>query len=480
MRKKQDNKQNRQTGNEKLRVKDKISYGSAALADAGVYTFSGTFLLFFLTTVAGMEPALAGTIAALGAVVDMIASPVVGFMSDHFVSKNGKRIPFLRAAAVPMGVACCLLFSDFGLRGTPQAAYYVLAVMMFWIAYSVFFNPYMALGAEITEDYDERTSLRSFAYIFNTLGMFTGMVLPNSLVAVFVALGVSRTGAWTLTAGAVGVLAMVSILVTGFFSPKGIVTNSEGNVPKAGLKDMLQDYKELLRLKPLWILMGSCAAFLIANSIGNSTRMYYFTYNLHCSPAQITLILAFIPISGMLLTPVVRTLGVITDKKIAYITSLCVSGTALLVLRLVVGIHGTFGVMTGIVFTFLYSISNTAYWQLMPSMIYDICTLDELENGKRREGSLSAIECFAEAVFAALGQLMLGLILGHAGFHGSAVVQSATALTAIENTLLILVAIFIFGAAAVACLYPISKDVFHDMIRKLTLQREGEKHDVEG
>ena len=71
MRKKQDNKQNRQTGNEKLRVKDKISYGSAALADAGVYTFSGTFLLFFLTTVAGMEPALAGTIAALGAVVDM-------------------------------------------------------------------------------------------------------------------------------------------------------------------------------------------------------------------------------------------------------------------------------------------------------------------------------------------------------------------------------------------------------------------------
>ena len=113
-------------------------------------------------------------------------------------------------------------------------------------------------------------------------------------------------------------------------------------------------------------------------------------------------------------------------------------------------------------------------------MIYDICTLDELENGKRRKGSLSAIECFAEAVFAALGQLMLGLILGHAGFHGSAVVQSATALTAIENTLLILVAIFIFGAAAVACLYPISKDVFHDMIRKLTLQREGEKHDVEG
>lgn len=480
MSEKKNKQKNLQINNERLRVKDKISYGSAALADAGVYTFSGTFLLFFLTTVANMEPALAGTIAALGAVVDMIASPVVGFMSDHFVSKNGKRIPFLRAAAVPMGVACCLLFSDFGLKGTTQAAYYILAVMMFWIAYSVFFNPYMALGAEITEDYDERTSLRSFAYIFNTIGMFAGMVLPNSLVAVFVSLGITRNGAWTLTAGAVGVLAMVSILVTGFFSPKGVAAMPDENAPKAKLKDMLQDYKELLRLKPLWILMGSCAAFLIANSIGNSARMYYFTYNLQCSSAQITLILTFIPISGMVLTPLVRTIGVVTDKKVAYIVSLCASGGALLLLRLVVGIHGTVGVLTGIIFTFLYSVSNTAYWQLMPSMIYDICTLDELENGKRRGGSLSAIECFAEAVFAALGQLMLGLILGHAGFHGSAAVQSATALAAIENTLMILVAVFIFGSAAIAALYPISKEVFREMIRKVVLQREEKKRDVDG
>ena len=77
----------------------------------------------------------------------------------------------------------------------------------------------------------------------------------------------------------------------------------------------------------------------------------------------------------------------------------------------------------------MFAFTCTCYWQLMPSMIYDTCEVDELYNGKRREGIISSAQCFIEAISAAVGMQALGLILKFAGFNGEAAVQSANALT---------------------------------------------------
>ena len=65
-----------------LTVRAKCGYGSAAVGDAMGYTFTGTYLLFFLTTVAGIKPAMAGTITVIAAVWDALINPVIGYISE--------------------------------------------------------------------------------------------------------------------------------------------------------------------------------------------------------------------------------------------------------------------------------------------------------------------------------------------------------------------------------------------------------------
>ena len=76
---------------EKLTFRNKIGYGSAAFGDAASYAFINTFLMFFLTTVAGIAPAAAGTITVIGAVWNTIFNPVIGYLSDNARTRWGRR-----------------------------------------------------------------------------------------------------------------------------------------------------------------------------------------------------------------------------------------------------------------------------------------------------------------------------------------------------------------------------------------------------
>ena len=83
----------------KLSIKNKIAYSSAGVGDAAAYSFIGTYLLFFLTTVGHVSPALAGTIVALGSIWDVVNSLIIGFWSDKTTGKMGRRRPYLLAGA---------------------------------------------------------------------------------------------------------------------------------------------------------------------------------------------------------------------------------------------------------------------------------------------------------------------------------------------------------------------------------------------
>ncbi|MEG2199853.1 MAG: MFS transporter, partial [Anaerovorax sp.] len=201
---------------EKLSLKTKFAYGVAAIGDAGSYTILGTFLMFFLTTVAGINPVTAGTIAAMGSVWDAVCSPIIGYISDNRQSKYGRRIPFMFFAAFPLGVSCSMLFASIDASYALKVLYYGVLVIVFWTAFSAFFIPYMAMGAEITNDYDERTSLRSTTYGFNIVGMVIGMVMPTLIVDFLLNREVSLSHAWHGAGMIVGAMAALSILYTCF------------------------------------------------------------------------------------------------------------------------------------------------------------------------------------------------------------------------------------------------------------------------
>ena len=139
-----------------LSVKNKISYGIGGICDNTLYTLSGTYLLLYLTTVAGVAPTIAGAISAVGSVWEAIIGPFVGFASDNHISRFGKRKPFMMFAAIPIAVVTSMLFTTISAGPVVKAVYYTAMIVLFWTFFSMEFVPYMSWGADLTDDYHIR------------------------------------------------------------------------------------------------------------------------------------------------------------------------------------------------------------------------------------------------------------------------------------------------------------------------------------
>lgn len=222
----------------------------------------------FLNTVAGISPAIAGTIAAIGSIWETLCGAVVGYISDHSETRFGKRKQFLLAAAFPLGVFTTLLFTAIDVSDTFKIVYYTLMLLLFWTGFSCFFVPYLAWGAELTQDYDERTVLRGYTFVFNSAGMAIGMVLPTVIVDFLMGMG---------------------ILAASIF-------------------------------------------YLIGYAVFCADRMYYFNYNMKLNSTYITVIMAFMTFASIIFVPFIIKLNKKFDKRTLFIfgMSICVVLMAIL------------------------------------------------------------------------------------------------------------------------------------------------------
>ena len=211
-----------------LPIKTKIAYGTTAVADQCLFYLYGTFFMFYLTTVAGVRPAVAGIISAVGAVWDAVMAAIAGYISDNTQSRYGRRKPFIMIFAFPMAAMTALMFTDFGLPMGVRIAYYTVICLAYWSFFPLFFIPFLAWGAELTEDYTERTTLRSYAYVGNTVGMALGTLVPTILVDYLIGIGRSETGAWS---GAMTIVAACVFAVL-FFGPMAIKAKSNALSPE--------------------------------------------------------------------------------------------------------------------------------------------------------------------------------------------------------------------------------------------------------
>ena len=115
----------------KLPFKTKLSYGIGGTCDNALYMLAGTYLLLFLTTVAGISPAAAGAICAAGSVWEALCAPIVGFESDHAITRYGKRKPFLLGASIPVIFVTGLLFTAIAASPTVKIIYYLVMMLAY-------------------------------------------------------------------------------------------------------------------------------------------------------------------------------------------------------------------------------------------------------------------------------------------------------------------------------------------------------------
>ncbi|MFN2155135.1 MAG: MFS transporter, partial [Anaerolineae bacterium] len=178
---------------EKLSPLIKLAFGVGDLGPAIVSGINGFFLNAFLLDVAGLRPAMAGTIFLIVKVWDAVNDPLLGSLSDRTRTRWGRRRPWLLFGAVPFGLFFFLQWLVPPLGDVAKFWYYLIIAVLLDAAFTAVNVPYTSLTPELSHDYDERTSLSSYRMSFSILGSVIAVSLHSVIVRAFSQSGSPRS-----------------------------------------------------------------------------------------------------------------------------------------------------------------------------------------------------------------------------------------------------------------------------------------------
>ncbi len=470
-------------GGSTLNKRQKLGYCSGIITESLLYNMFYTYYLVFLTDVIKMDPLLAGTVSFISIIWDAVTDPIIGSFAD----RNGAdKRRFMSKAAFPLGILFVAAFINIGVKSSVlQFIYYTAVAMLFWLAYTIYTIPYYAVVAEITEDYDERTQIRSTSSLINTVAIFLGNALPAVLPALFAGLVISGnkmgdSAGWTLTALIMAVLSIIFALIT-VKSLKNIRLQKAEAKPdstdKKNIKEIFSEFFEVLKIKPFkWFAMF-IVFFLMASSMIQSSFEYMIKDLVGADPETwMTVVIVELVVVMALFIPLVTKVSEIKDRRFSSIVFMSIMSVGLLVLRII----GVRSIPAALAVTFFMGMGMANFWTVFYSMAYDLVEVDEFAYNSRRESVITALPQFFQKFGAAIGVWTVSLILKITGYDGNLEVQNTQTVNGIENIVTVFPAVFLVLSVIGAVLYPITKEKFNKLLGELEKKRNGEKYSSDG
>lgn len=403
-----------------LMLKTKVLYGIGEISNSvKAFTF-GLFLLFFYTSVLGLPGTLVGLATALGLVWDALIDPFIGHLSDGARFRFGRRHTFMLAGAVCMGVTFFAIFSPpTGLSAGSFFVWLIVTSFLLRTANSIFMVPYHALGAELSQDYYERTSVTGFRAAFALFGTLVAAGLS------FVAFFPNRTPGVDPKFNPSGYLWMglvfgLAITVTGLIATFGTLSHpSRPQVAHAAADgDKLGFFANLklsLSTAPFLFLTISAGIFFLASVINATLAIYYLTYYARITQSSsLSLFQLSFYVGALAGVPCWLRVARRIDKHRLYF------GAAVVVALLMIGAYALVGegrlfgignIVPLLVGNAIAGFFASALWVLPASMIADVADQDELKTGRRREGAFFGIHSFFNQEAASLALLTAGVLV---------------------------------------------------------------------
>jgi len=153
-----------------LTLATKISYGVGQATEGIKNGAFNVFIFFYYAQVLGLPTSYTGLAVFFALVLDAITDPLIGSISDNWKSKYGRRHPFLYAAVLPLGLGLIALFSPPNLPEFGLFLWLTFFAMFTRASITLFYVPHVALGAELSSDFDERTTIVAYRYFFSYVG----------------------------------------------------------------------------------------------------------------------------------------------------------------------------------------------------------------------------------------------------------------------------------------------------------------------
>ena len=417
------------------------AYGAGQAAEGIANYLLTALLLFYYTSILGLAGGIAGAALMVGLIFDAVTDPMVAILSDRTRSRWGRRHPYLLASALPLGIGLVLAFRppDF-VDGQIELGLWLLTmVVAIRAAITLFHVPHMALGAELTMDYDERTRVVSARAVAAVVGTALTVTAYFVLLAVYESPDYADPRLnplpYQIHSALAGISAALVIVLSTFGTRSAIPHLSAPSAEAAGAslgRRAVLDFREAVRLRSFRALvMGFTLCSLswgFSSALQTHLALYFWHVSIEMQAVQGIGLMIGIGF-GMRFW---QTYAQNHDKRPAFVTGMgwyTVFAALGPILKVMGWLPAESSPLYGLAYAMLGAATAFCIASLLVlagSMMGDITDEDELDSGQRREGVFFGALSFASKVANGVGAAIGGLVYDLVGLTQGAAVSLET------------------------------------------------------
>jgi len=404
-------------------------YGTGQFAEGLKNDAYSVFILFYYTSVIGLSGTLAGQAILLALLFDAITDPMVGALSDRTESRWGRRHPYLFASAIPLPIFFYLTFAPpADLSQTALFFWLLTTLVLSRGAMTLFHVPHLALGAELSSSYEERSKIVTIQMVFARIG---GGLSGGLGFLVFLRAteefpdGRFNQAAYPNFALTLAVFIFIAVLLSAWKTMSRIPYLAKPDAETLSghaVGNMIRGNIAAMRMRSFRALFIGTLVMFIAFGVTTALGLHLSTYFWRVTTTE------------MIFWGIGMSVGMYagygywlkeanaTDKKSVFLKGgiLFTVATVIPPFCLITGFWPAWGtpfyvplyiLTTGVIAHF--GIAGTAVTGR--SMMADVTDLDELETGYRREGIFFGATSFAAKAFFGVGSLIAGLVYDFVG-----------------------------------------------------------------
>ena len=457
-----------------LTKKTKFFYGLGDLSANILLATISFYLLYFMVKVAGLSAAWAGVVFIIAKGWDAISDYLMGRIADKTHSKWGKYCVYMIFGSIPYGLIFILLWIvPFNAETTQfiKFLYYTGAYILFNAIWTVVYIPYNSLAANLTNDYDERTSLNGIRIIMANIGLLLGAavfaLLADGTNSILYQVFGNEAQAYMCASAIFGGLAAITMLISGC-NLKEKKTESNDNT-----------YGFFATLKQFWALkeFRNIALYYLLSMVGfdiiMSTFIFFINDSLGFAGGSDAMIFVAIPlVTAIIAAPLWVKLSAKYNKTKIY-TFAAIYLFAVLIFVIFIPAHSYLWLTLLTVFVgFGMSAVQIIPWAAIP----DVIEIDEYVNHVRREGAYYGIVQFLYKFASGVGIAVVSFILSLFGYKeaigSEVIVQPESALLAVRLVLGILPGIFFLVSSYFSHRGHISRESFNKIKAELAKRHQ--------
>lgn len=408
-----------------VRLQNYLAYGSNDVLGAGSMAVISGWVLIFYTQFCGLSAGQAATIFAVARILDAFASPMIGYISDHFgrtrLGQRFGRRRFFILAAIP-------LLPSFALMWLPGQGfwYYLVSYVLFELVYAMEIIPFETLAAEMSSDYRTKAKFAGSRILFGQASAILAGFLPLWLIN---ALGRDSADTFFYMGIIFAVLFMVTAGLLYLFSwerhvpaemmAAAPVPTSEGG-PVQALKALYRNLFSTMRIRAFRLHLGMYLGGYISQDIFNAAFTFFVIFALAGSTAIASGLLGTMYIVQFVAVIIAINLALRASPAHAYQVA-----------------AGDFAVgALALIALWLFNIPATSLWIWLPIILSGLgrgalnyipwatynymADVDEIVTGQRREGSFAGVMTFVRKATQAAAVAGVGFIMQAGGFVSGA------------------------------------------------------------